>query len=218
MIKNIMNELMNEFMNLITNKIPLPQEYHNFADKRIFLGIPNMMNVISNFVFLIPAIIYFKRTKQNTLLILHIILLSIASGYYHLNPSDETIFWDILMIATTSMIVLIMISDTKYGLLLYSYAIFSILYWKYSDDLRLYILILIGVPLYIVLKYYKNINLKKYIYVIVFMGILTRISEHNDHEIYEFTNYQISGHTLKHIFAIIAVWYVVKLLQKVNKF
>ena len=50
------------------------------------------------------------------------------------------------------------------------------------------------------------------------MGILTRISEHNDHEIYEFTNYQISGHTLKHIFAIIAVWYVVKLLQKVNKF
>ena len=218
MIKNIMNERIDKFMNLITNKIPLPQEYHNFADKRIFLGIPNMMNVISNFVFLIPAIIHFKRTKKNTLLILHIILLSIASGYYHLNPSDETIFWDILMIATTSMIVLITISDTKYGLLLYSYAIFSILYWKYSDDLRLYILILIGVPLYIVLKYYKNINLKKYIYVIVFMGILTRISEHNDHEIYEFTNYQISGHTLKHIFAIIAVWYVVKLLQKVNKF
>jgi len=218
MIKNIMNELMNEFMNLLTNKISLPQEYHNFADKRIFLGIPNMMNVISNFVFLIPAIIYFKRTKKNTLLILHIILLSIASGYYHFNPSDETIFWDILMIATTSMIVLITISDTKYGLLLYSYAIFSILYWKYSDDLRLYILILIGVPLYIVLKYYKNINLKKYIYVIVFMGILTRISEHNDHFIYKLTNKQISGHTLKHIFAIIAVWYVVKLLQKVNKF
>ena len=53
-----------ELLDLITNKIPLPQEYHNFADKRIFLGIPNMMNVISNFVFLIPAIIYFKRTKQ----------------------------------------------------------------------------------------------------------------------------------------------------------
>ena len=44
MIKNIMNEQIDKFVNLITNKIPLPQEYHNFADKRIFLGIPNMMN------------------------------------------------------------------------------------------------------------------------------------------------------------------------------
>ena len=51
-----MNEQINKFKDLITQEIPLPQEYHNFADKRIFLGIPNTMDVISNIAILIPAL------------------------------------------------------------------------------------------------------------------------------------------------------------------
>ena len=211
---------MNQLFDFLSNKIILPPEYHNFADKRTFLGIPNAMDVLSNIAILIPALYLLQRKKTNmsNLLILHIILLSVASSYYHLNPSDETIFADFLMIAASSMIILIIISDTEYGLLLYSYAIFSILYWKYTGDLRFYILILIGVPLYIVIKYYKNIGLRNYLYIIVIMCILLRISEHNDHLVYKLTNYQISGHTLKHIFSGIGIWYMIKLLQKVNKF
>ena len=49
------------------------------------------------------------------------------------------------------------------------------------------------------------------------MNILFRFTEHNDHEIYEFTNDQISGHTLKHIIAGIGIFYVIQLLQKDNK-
>ena len=220
MIKNIMNEQINKFKDLITHKILLSEEYHNFADKRIFLGIPNTMNVISNISILIPALYlltFKKRTIKSNLLIIHLVLLSIASSYYHINPSNQTLFWDILMIATTYIIVLIMFSNTKYGLLLYGYAILSILYWKYSNDLRLYLIILIGVLLYLILKYHKNKNLRNYLYIIVIMNILFRYSEHNDHEIYEFTNYQISGHTLKHIIAGIGIFYVIQLLQKVNK-
>ena len=215
-----MNERIDKFMNLITNKIPLSQEYHNFADKRIFLGIPNTMDVISNIAILIPALYLLQiksKTMKSNLLIIHLVLLAIASSYYHLNPSDETIFWDILMIATTYIITLIMFSDTEYRILLYSLGILSILYWKYSDDLRFYILILIGVLLYIVMKYYKNNNLRNYLYIIVIMNILFRLSEYNDHSIYEFTDYQISGHTLKHILAGIGILYVILLLQKDNK-
>ena len=211
---------MNQLFDFLSNKIILPPEYHNFADKRTFLGIPNAMDVISNIAILIPALYLLqrkKKTKESNLLILHIILLSVASSYYHFNPSDETIFGDLLMIAASSMIILIIISDTEYGLLLYSYAIFSILYWKYTGDLRFYILILIGVPLYIVIKYYKDINLRNYVYIIIIATILLRLSEHNDHFIYKLTNKQISGHTLKHIFSGIGIGSIVLLLQKVNR-
>ena len=196
---------MNELINMITNKIPFPQEYHNFADQRSFLGIPNTMDVISNVAILIPAIYLLqvrkKKSTMSNLLILHLVLLSIASSYYHWNPSDDTIFWDILMIAVTVMLVAIIISDTEYGLLLYGLGILSILYWKYTGDLRLYILILIGVPLYIVLKYYKDIGLRNYLAVFVIANILLRLSEHNDHWVYKITGNKISGHTLKHIIA-----------------
>ena len=33
-------------MDKILNKIPLSKGYHNFADKRTYLGIPNFLNVI----------------------------------------------------------------------------------------------------------------------------------------------------------------------------
>ena len=210
-------------MDKILNKIPLSKGYHNFADKRTYLGIPNFLNVISNIAILIPAIYLITKQKKNSLLsnvlIIHIILLAIASTYYHLNPSDDTIFWDIMMIATTSIIVLIMFTnhtDFK-GLLLYLLGIFSIIYWKYEGDLRPYISILIGVPLYIIIKYYKNISLRNYIYIIIIANILLRLSEHNDHTIYKITNNQISGHTLKHIFSGIGIFYVIIMLQKLKK-
>src|SRR5215469_12845777 len=34
-------------------RIPQPQSYHNFADQRAWLGIPNFGNLISNFPFAI---------------------------------------------------------------------------------------------------------------------------------------------------------------------
>ena len=121
------------------------------------------------------------------------------------------------MIATTSMFVVTMISDTDYGFLLYGLSILSILYWKNTGDLRLYILILIGAQIYIVLKHYKDIGLRNYLAVFVITNILLRLAEHNDHLIYEFTGNRISGHTLKHIFAGLVIGSVIKILQKVNK-
>ena len=211
---------MNKFINLIMNKITLPHKYHNFADKRSFIGIPNIINIISNIAILIPAIYLFlqdRKKDESKILIFHVILLSLSSMYYHYNPSDKTLFYDILMIATTSMIVLILISDTDHKLLLYIYGIISILYWKYTGDLRLYLLILIGVPIYIIYKYIKNDKLRKYIYIITIINILLRISEHNDNLIYKLSNNKISGHSLKHILGGIGIWYIIILLKKDNK-
>ena len=214
---------MKNIINLLTNKITVPQGYHDFVDKRSFLRIPNFLDVISNLAILLPAL-YLLQTRKNksllsNLLILHISLLAITSGYYHLNPSDKTVFWDIMSIATGSMIVLLIIMNTttEYNLLLYIFAVFSIIYWKYTGDLRLYLLIYIGVPFYIIAKYYKNNNLRVYLFIMIFCNILVWLTEFNDHYIYKITNNLVSGHTLKHIFAGIGIFYVIKILHKDNK-
>tara|TARA_Y100000817_G_scaffold68423_1_gene51998 strand:- start:2437 stop:3039 length:603 start_codon:yes stop_codon:yes gene_type:complete len=197
------------------NKILLPQSYHNFSDKRTILGIPNGINVLSNIVFIFLAI-YLLQKKKSNLLSIYLILLAIASSYYHLNPSDDTLFWDVLMIATTSMIIFTMMSGTKNGELFYLFGILSVIYWKMTGDLRLYLVILIGMPLYIALKYYENKKVKNDVILLLFFYLLCRIVEHNDHFIYKITNNTISGHTLKHIFAGLSIYYTIKLLEKIN--
>lgn len=214
---------MKNIINLLTNKITVPQGYHDFVDKRSFLRIPNFLDVISNLAILLPALYLLQTRKKKSLLsnllILHISLLAITSGYYHLNPSDKTVFWDIMSIATGCIIVLLIIMNTttEYNLLLYIFAVFSIIYWKKTGDLRLYLLIYIGVPLYIIAKYYKNNNLQIYLFIMILCNILVWLTEFNDHYIYKITNNLVSGHTLKHIFAGIGIFYVIKILQKDNK-
>ena len=89
---------MKDIIELISNKIERPKEYHNFADKKNILNIPNTVNVVSNISFLIPVFYLLKSTKKRSLkvnlLMIHLVLLGIASTYYHYIPSDKTLFWD----------------------------------------------------------------------------------------------------------------------------
>ena len=214
---------MQDIINIISNKILTPQGYHDFADKRTFLGIPNFLDIVSNIAILLPALylLQTRKTKslKSNLLILHLVLLAITSSYYHIDPSDKTVFLDIMSIATGSIIVLLIImnTSTEYSLLLYSFAIFSIIYWKYTGDLRFYLLIYIGVSLYIVLKYYKKNNLRVYLLIMILSNILMWLTEFNDHYVYNLTNNLVSGHTLKHIFAGIGIFFVIKIFKKENK-
>ena len=223
---------MKDIIELISNKIERPKEYHNFADKKNILNIPNTVNVVSNISFLIPVFYLLKSTKKRSLkvnlLMIHLVLLGIASTYYHYIPSDKTLFWDMLMIATTSMVVLNIFMTPQnlqkeeekvdsYQLLFYHFGFLSVIYWKFTGDIRLYLIILIGVPLYIILKNYKNKDIRNYLLLMIVSNIILRLSEHNDHFIYQFTNKNISGHTIKHIFAGIGIFSVIKILEKTNK-
>ena len=211
---------MKDIIELISNKIMWPEEYHDFSDKRNFFNIPNAINVLSNLAFLIPIIYLLRSNKKSqkiNLLMVHILLLGITSSYYHYNPSDKTLFWDILMIATISMLVLNIITNNSNQSFVYLFGILSVLYWKYSGDMRLYLIILIGVPLYIVLKYYKNKKLRIYLLIMILSNIILRWSEHNDHFIYRTTNSKVSGHTIKHIFAGIGILSVIMILEKTKK-
>src|SRR3990172_2234810 len=84
---------------------PIPQDpaYHDFADRRPFLGIPNALNVLSNAPFVLVGALglaFVRRRaaleERTGLLILFagVGLTGFGSAYYHLAPGNVTLFWD----------------------------------------------------------------------------------------------------------------------------
>jgi hypothetical protein len=93
---------------IVTPRIPQDQKYHQFADRRNFIGVPNTLNVISNFPFLVIGIVGLVLTihgnnfgfslKGEVLgwaaFFVGITATSFGSAYYHLNPNDARLVWD----------------------------------------------------------------------------------------------------------------------------
>ncbi len=82
------------------------QNYHDFADQRTLFGIPHFCNVISNIPFLgigAVGLWQFGRSQAAMLLFLSIFLTGFGSAYYHLEPSDQALFWDRLPMAVGFM-------------------------------------------------------------------------------------------------------------------
>jgi hypothetical protein len=149
---------------------PIPQSlsYHHFADDRTLLGVPNLLNVISNLPFLIVGvwgIAYVLRHKPSAegpfldrserwpflLLFLGVALTSFGSGYYHLDPNNDRLMWDRLPMAVAFMSLFAAIVAERIsvrlgvGLLLplVALGIGSVLYWHETEqqgrgDLRPY--------------------------------------------------------------------------------
>jgi len=98
---------------------PVPQDlsYHNFADMRGWLGIPNFGNVASNVGFLVvgaialAALIYRRgelfRTPADArpylIFFVGVTLVSLGSGYYHWAPSNASLLWDRLPMSIAFM-------------------------------------------------------------------------------------------------------------------
>ena len=105
--------------------IPQPLAYHNFADQRGWLGIPNFGDVTSNLAFAIVGLwglIYLRSTyllKPDAgkfadrrerwfylVMFAGLILTAIGSGYYHLQPGNARLVWDRIPIMITFMALL----------------------------------------------------------------------------------------------------------------
>jgi len=86
--------------------IPQPLEYHNFADKRALLGVPNAGDVLSNLPFVIAGILglFFTLKPDPSFtpgqrwsyiaLFAGLLLTGFGSGYYHLAPDNQRLIWD----------------------------------------------------------------------------------------------------------------------------
>jgi hypothetical protein len=146
---------------LVTPPLHQSEAYHNFADRRTILGIPNFWNVISNISFVLVAGIGFcslhcreaflERWERSAygLAIVGVAMTAVGSGHYHLNPNSQTLFWDRLPMTIVFMSILALTIGDRismrvgYQLLvpLLALGVSSALDWRFSGDLRPYALV-----------------------------------------------------------------------------
>lgn len=210
------------------------QEYHNFADHATLVSLPNFWNVVSNFPFVIIGILGFIKVfsikdydlKPNYLwFFIGIILTGFGSGYYHLNPNDDTLIWDRLPMTISFMSFLSIVigefinpilgKKLLYPLLIVGLS--SIVYWVVSEDLRMYVLIqFLPILLILVILFLSknSIHFKKYFWLIIVSYTIAKFLESNDLFIYSSTYKAISGHTLKHFAAAIGPFLFYKFVNK----
>ncbi|MDQ3190989.1 MAG: alkaline phytoceramidase [Bacteroidota bacterium] len=228
------------FILLLIGPIAQNQEYHDFTDKRMFFGIPNFMDVITNIPFLFIGIaglivVFNSGSKKHTLkkicftLFIGFVLLCFGSGYYHYTPSDFPLVFDRIPIAIIFM--------SFFSIFIYDYignytglrsfyflnfiGIASVIYWYFSGitgngDLRLYALVqfypVIAIPL--ILIFYKHpFNYTREVILIFIAFGIAKITEGLDEQIYSITGF-ISGHSIKHIFMTIAGVFLVFMIKK----
>lgn len=201
---------------------PITQDpaYHAFADSRDLAGIPNFQNVTSNFAFLITGIIgiFVCLTRdvgpmKTAWLVFFagVTLTTFGSGYYHLDPSDETLMWDRLPM-TLGFVGLFIAAVGEYlGIRSQRFlvpavvvGIASVLAWRFTDDLRLYIWVqalpLVTVPLMILLGT-RLFTHSYFLGITVGIYSLAKVFELFDKFVFDAAGGLFGGHAIKHILA-----------------
>jgi len=190
------------------------QSYHQFADQRTLFGIPNFWNVVSNLPFIAigaAGLARFHRQAATTVLFLGIFLTGFGSSYYHWNPSDGPLFWDRLPMTLCFMAILALVVEervsAKAGAVLLwpllAVGLFSLLLWRQSGDLRLYVWVqffpTLALPLMFLLFPPKYTG-TYYWFIAAALYALAKMLEFYDAAVYSVGSI-LSGHTLKHLAA-----------------
>lgn len=146
--------------------IPQPPAYHEFADRRACLGLPNCLDTVSNALFVLAgalglrylrgeagrrAFIDAREAWPYALFFFAVILVGFASGRYHLAPDNAGLAWDRAAIALAFMAWFAAILCERVSLragllllpLLLGAGLGSVFYWHWSEargmgDLRPY--------------------------------------------------------------------------------
>jgi predicted membrane channel-forming protein YqfA (hemolysin III family) len=220
---------------------PQPLAYHNFADHRAALGIPNFGDVASNLPFAIVGLwglvgllrqsIKFVGPREAwpyAIMFVGLILTAFGSTYYHLAPDNNRLVWDripilIAMMALVGAVVTerVSISAGFAVLLILELAgIGSVLAWRASElhghgDLRfyaamqLYAILALLAMLLVRPKYTRGSDLL----AAVGFYALAKVLEETDRQVFAL-GHVVSGHTLKHLAAAAASFWILRMLQR----
>ena len=140
-------------------RIPQPQSYHLFADKRGFLGIPNFGDVVSNMPYAIIGtlgLVYLLNLNSKELalrfvdrrerwpymtIFVGLVLTTFGSSYYHLHPDNARLVWDRMPMTIVFMSVVVALFAERINLriglwllpLLLLVGIGSVVQWYWSE-------------------------------------------------------------------------------------
>lgn len=215
---------------------PIAQDpaYHEFADRRGLLGIPNFLNIASNLAFLAVGIAGMllcairkgpgARWAWLTCFTA-VTLVCFGSGYYHLAPDNGTLVWDRLPMSlgfmALSVAVLADYINPRLEKALLAPAVIlglaSVIYWHYTDDLRPYVLVqflpLLMLPALLFL-YHGARQDRGYLLMALAIYVLAKLAEYFDHALFGLTGEVVSGHSLKHLLAATALLVIYGMLRR----
>lgn len=217
--------------------------YHAFVDDRELYGIPNFWNVVSNTILALVGLLglltslnmtdeYQYRTlrREFGILFTAALMTAIGSAHYHLAPDNSSLVWDRLPMAVVfttlvSIVISIYVSKGLGKTLLWpliAAGVCSVLYWYRTEmtgdgDLRPYAIaqfLSILIVLVIVVMYRSSRRPGALLLsALLFYGI-AKITEHYDDWFYQYSNMMVSGHTLKHVAAAIALFMIYLVLTR----
>jgi hypothetical protein len=196
---------------LLMPPLPQDQSYHVFADQRTIFGVSNFWDVISNLPFAVVGLIglFAFRDFASRIIFLGIFATAFGSAYYHLRPDDARLFWDRLPMTIVFMsLFALAIKQRSLVIPFVILGVASIVWWKVTGNLWPYALVQFGpmIPL-IVIAVRSEPGLRP---VLIFYG-LSKITEFFDKPIFAVA--PLSGHTIKHLLAGVATWYICRWIQ-----
>lgn len=218
---------------------PMPQiqEYHRFADKRMFFGIPNALDVLTNLCFFFVGFLGYREIalKDKSLktsrswkwFFISVFLIAPGSAFYHWSPDDFTLIWDRLPMSMGFMALYVALLSEHitlkserwlpHALIL---GVISVLVWVVSNDLRFYFIVqfssFLTIPIILIL-FRSHFTMKGFYGIALGLYGLAKWTETNDHQIFAATGQLISGHSLKHLLAgagLLSLWLMVRLRQE----
>jgi hypothetical protein len=228
---------------LLLPPIPQPKSYHMFADRRSFLGIPNFGDVVSNLPFAavgLGGLLFLLRSNPEqfidsrerllyAIIFAGVLLTAFGSSYYHLSPDNARLVWDRLPMTVVFMsLVSATIAERvslRTGLWLLPVLLIiglgSVLQWHLSElhgagDLRFYSAVQAYSVLFLLIalllppRYTRGSDLA----IVAAFYVLAKLLEILDKPIFELTRHIISGHTLKHLAAAGAAYWILRMLMK----
>lgn len=213
--------------------IAQPLSYHDFADNRALWGIPNFGDVVTNLAFLVSGLlgihVCLKYRPSGALpswsvFFIGVILVSAGSAYYHWSPVNATLVWDRLPMTIGFMGVYAALLTEFVDRRLQRFVLLpaallglaSVVYWAMADDLRLYFAVQamsLG-SLVLILALFKNpFRQNRYLVAAFACYALAILCEQLDREIFGLTGGTVSGHTIKHLLAAAAPFWVFSMLR-----
>ena len=224
-------------------RIPIGPDYHQFADKRTFLSLPNAPDVISNLPFVIVglwALIWLAQARSRRAFIdpreripyliffAGVVLTGVGSWWYHLAPSNSRLPWDLLPMTSSFLSLVVGAWMERVNLRIGLLALFPVLvlgiasvaWWHFTachgrDDYKFYLFVQFFSPLElacIVTLFPPRYTGMRYLVVAFVLYVLAKLFERLDSSIFAF-GLIVSGHTLKHVTAAVACWWILRMLQ-----
>jgi len=156
------------------------------------------------------------------------LLTAVGSSYYHLAPDNDRLVWDRLPMTIVFMsLVAAMIAErirVRAALwlwpILLAIGILSVLQWHWSEqaghgDLRFYAAVQVYAVLVLLLVLFlpARYTHSSHLGVVVAFYVLAKLLETFDPQVFAL-GHLVSGHTLKHIVAGLAGYWILRMLQK----